>query len=113
MRMFRLARPAFRNGIQLVLEAMLQSPLFLYRIELSDRQDSEQLIALSGFEIASRLSFMLWNTVPDTTLMTAAQNGQLDMLEEHRHNKRAVTSDYDVVVATNMATVRAEMFACS
>ena len=34
---------------------------------------------------------------------------QLDMLEEHRHNKRAVTSDYDVVVATNMATVRAEM----
>jgi len=71
--------PAFRNGMQLVIEALLQSPLFLYRIELSDRQDAEQLIALSGYEVASRLSFMLWNTLPDTMLLTAAASGALDM----------------------------------
>lgn len=69
--------PAFRNGMQLVIEALLQSPLFLYRVELSEQLNSEQLIPLSGYEIASRLSFMLWNSLPDSMLLAAAQNGQL------------------------------------
>lgn len=67
-----------RNGTQLLIEAILQSPLFLYRVELSDRQDGDRVIPLSGYEVASRLSFMLWNTLPDTTLLDAARDGILD-----------------------------------
>jgi hypothetical protein len=63
-------------GIRLVLEAFLQSPYFLYRIE-SSATKSGDVIPLDGWEIASRLSFMLWNTMPDPELFRAAAAGEL------------------------------------
>lgn len=66
----------FAAGVRVVLEAMLQSPHFLYRIELStDRVDGR--IQLSSWEIASRLSYALWDTMPDDELFRAAQAGEL------------------------------------
>ncbi|HTV21150.1 MAG TPA: DUF1592 domain-containing protein [Polyangiaceae bacterium] len=61
------------DGAQLVLEAMLQSPHFLYRTELGDDG-----AALSGFEIAAKLSFLLRNTTPNDELLDAAASGALD-----------------------------------
>jgi hypothetical protein len=68
--------PAFEAGARVTIEAMLQSPLFLYRVESSD-QASGSAVALSDYEIASRLSYMLWNTMPDQTLFDAAAAGAL------------------------------------
>jgi hypothetical protein len=67
---------AFTDGVQLVIETMLQSPNFIYRSELgTDGQP------LSAYEVASKLSFLLRNTMPDDPLLTAAQSGQLDRPE--------------------------------
>src|SRR5262245_32997282 len=61
------------DGAQLVIEAMLQSPHFLYRTELG-----ADGAPLSGFEIATKLSFLLRNTTPDDALLDAAASGELD-----------------------------------
>lgn len=63
-------------GARLLIEAVLQAPFFLYRFELSETPDGE-VIPLTDYELASRLSYMLWNSMPDETLMTAAKNGEL------------------------------------
>ena len=63
---------AFANGVELVIRAMLQNPNFLYRMELgADDQP------LSGFEIASKLSFLLRDRTPDDALLDAAERGEL------------------------------------
>ncbi len=61
----------FHKGLEFALAALLQSPNFLYRAELgsSGRYDD--------FELATRLSYFLWNTTPDDELLTAAEAGEL------------------------------------
>lgn len=66
----------FNKGARVVIESLLQSPHFLYRVELSAKPDG-MLLAPSSHEIASRLSFMLVNTTPDGALMAAADMNQL------------------------------------
>lgn len=70
----------FAKGARLVIQAMLQSPRFLYRIEDS-RDVKDGLIPLDGHEIATKLSYMLWNTMPDDALFDAAESGALDTPE--------------------------------
>lgn len=69
---------AFVDGVNLVLQAMLQSPFFVYRAELSDKADQNGRIPLNGYEIATKLSYMLWNTMPDDKLLDAAAAGELN-----------------------------------
>ncbi len=64
---------AFADGVRLVIEAMLQSPNFVYRSELGTDG-----APLSGYEMASKLSFLLRNTTPDDALLDAAAAGELD-----------------------------------
>jgi hypothetical protein len=52
---------------------MLQSPHFLYRSELGT--DSGGTYTLTPHEVASRLSYLLWGTMPDQQLMAAAGRG--------------------------------------
>ena len=72
------APDAFELGARLVLQAMLQSPHFLYRLERRDAVD-----ALSGrptpssFELATRLSYLLWASAPGPELLDAAERGDL------------------------------------
>jgi hypothetical protein len=61
----------FMKGAQLVVEAMLQSPDFLFRLDATSNQKWKPYAA------ASRLSYMLWDSMPDTALMDAAANGEL------------------------------------
>lgn len=68
---------AFESGVEITLRAMLQSPHFLYRVEASTAAQSGR-IKLNGYELATRLSYALWNTTPSDTLLTAAGNGELD-----------------------------------
>jgi hypothetical protein len=66
-------RGDFTRGAQVVIEAMLQSPKFLFRLE----RGGEWL----GYERASRLSYFLWDSMPDQELMRAAAAGELATAE--------------------------------
>jgi hypothetical protein len=67
---------AFANGAELVMRALMQSPHFLYRVE-SSTLAAEKKIWLNGYEVASRLSYGLWNTMPTAELFAAAKAGEL------------------------------------
>lgn len=71
----------FVAGVELTLSAMLQSPYFLYRVERSTEVEADGLVALDPWEIATRLSYTLWNTMPSDELMEAAETGALDTRE--------------------------------
>jgi hypothetical protein len=72
----------FLAGVQLVLEAFLQSPHYVYRVELGGTKGSGgELIPLGPYELATRLSYLLWNTMPDDALLDAAAKGELDTPE--------------------------------
>ena len=63
-------------SIRLVLEGMLQSPHFVYRVE-SSTDVAEGLVPLDDYEVASRLSYFLWGSMPDDELFAAAAGGDL------------------------------------
>ncbi|MCU0672651.1 MAG: DUF1592 domain-containing protein [Myxococcota bacterium] len=64
----------FDVGRRLVLEAMLQSPHFLYRVE---REPTTGARDLDAHELASRLSYLIWGSSPDAELSRAADDGSL------------------------------------
>lgn len=61
-----------------VLEAMLQAPAFVFRLERELSGQLGQKRYLDGYELASRLSFFLWESAPDDELLTLADAGSLD-----------------------------------
>jgi mono/diheme cytochrome c family protein len=68
----------FDAGIQRALERLLVSPQFLYRIErVPEGVAPGQTFAIAPLELASRLSFFLWSSVPDKELLELAISGQL------------------------------------
>ena len=68
----------FDRGIQLALERILADPNFLFRIERDPPQALPGAVyRLSDLEIASRLSFFLWSSIPDEELLNTARAGQL------------------------------------
>src|SRR5690606_2528343 len=76
------ATEGFEHGLRLVVQALLQSPQFLYRLEL-DRsrpmaaQGGETGYQIDSHEMASRLSYFLWASMPDDELFEAAAADQL------------------------------------
>jgi hypothetical protein len=64
-------------GLELGLRGVLLSPHFLYRPELDPDPTSETSHPLSDWEIASRLSYFLWSSIPDDALHDAAAAGEL------------------------------------
>lgn len=72
------AKTSHEHGIELVLRGMLQSPRFLYRVELgSSDKVAENAVRLSDYEMAARLSYVFWKTLPDSALTQAAAAGKL------------------------------------
>ena len=66
------------QGIQLAIRAMLVSPHFLFRIEHDpDPTDSAKVHEISDIELASRLSYFLWSSMPDDVLLGLAETGEL------------------------------------
>ncbi len=69
---------SFDAGVQLALERMLVDPDFLLRIEREPAGAAPaRPYPLSGVEVASRLSFFLWGSIPDAPLLDAAERGAL------------------------------------
>jgi hypothetical protein len=84
----------FREGIRMVIEAALQSPHFLYRVELgSDAGPSEGIVHLNDWEMASRLSYFFWGTMPDDELFAAAEAGLLQTKEQISGQARRMLED--------------------
>jgi mono/diheme cytochrome c family protein len=68
----------FESGIQTAIEALLVSPEFLFRIESDPaRAQINTAHRISDLELASRLSFFLWSTMPDSELLDLAERGAL------------------------------------
>jgi hypothetical protein len=66
------------NGFRMVVEAMLQSPFFLYHHDVGATGTPQAgTVALTPYELASRLSYFLWNSMPDDTLFSLAANATL------------------------------------
>jgi hypothetical protein len=65
------------EGIEVMIRAALQSPNFLYRLELTSAADTRALVPLGPFELATRLSFLIWASGPDDALLDAAARGEL------------------------------------
>ena len=64
-------------GVQFAMQAALCSPKFLFHVESDDRPDAEGVQSLDEFQLASRLSYFLWSTMPDDELLDLADRGQL------------------------------------
>ena len=76
---YRAGRKAesFERGIQRGIESILVDPEFLFRVERDPTGASGPTARLSDLELASRLSFFLWSSIPDDTLLDLAEKGTL------------------------------------
>jgi mono/diheme cytochrome c family protein len=70
-------RGSFDTGIQLALRRVLASPSFVFRVEDETRAGSDDIFRISDIELASRLSFFLWSSIPDDELLAVAARGEL------------------------------------
>jgi mono/diheme cytochrome c family protein len=79
-------RAGFETGIGLAMQAVLVSPHFLFRVEIDPKPDDPKAIhPISQYELASRLSYFLWSSMPDDELFELASKKTLrepDVLEK-------------------------------
>jgi mono/diheme cytochrome c family protein len=83
---------SFDAGIQFALERLLVDPDFLLRVH-KDAKQSEAIYRLSDIEIASRLSFFLWSSIPDEHLLDLAERGQLSNPQTLEKEVRRMLAD--------------------
>lgn len=67
----------YRAAVQLMLKSMLVSPQFLFITPAEETESKEKIVRLDNYQLASRLSYLLWATMPDEELMLLAEQGQL------------------------------------
>jgi hypothetical protein len=65
----------FVQGIQLAIKATLLSPHFLFRVEVDPDRMSSTPHRLSDYELANRLSYFVWSSMPDDALLASAESG--------------------------------------
>jgi Protein of unknown function (DUF1592)/Protein of unknown function (DUF1588)/Protein of unknown function (DUF1595)/Protein of unknown function (DUF1587)/Protein of unknown function (DUF1585) len=96
----------FTTAVRLTVQAMLQSPHFLYRVETGGEEVTRTTAAdadgktvdvvirrVTGYQLASRLSYLLWSTMPDDELFAAAASGELDTPEGVEAQARRMLDD--------------------
>ena len=71
-------RQSVEQGLQLAIQAMLVSPHFLFRVERDpDANNAAAVHRVSNIELASRLSYFFWSSMPDDELLALAESGKL------------------------------------
>ena len=83
----------FYTAVSLVVQAVLQDPEFLYRIEVGTDVGDGVTFALSDHELAARMSYLLWGSTPDGALLDAADDGQLVDAVQRRTLAQAMLAD--------------------
>jgi hypothetical protein len=101
----RASRGTFEGGIQLALRRMLADPAFLFRAERDPAGVAPgATYAVSDLELASRLSFFLWSSIPDEALLRSAEErrlrNQTDVLAQVR---RMLADDRSASLVSNFA----------
>jgi len=115
----------FAVALQLTLQGVLQSPAFVYRLELDGDvgdADARGRIPVSSVEMASRLSYFLWGSMPDDALLQAGIDGRLAteegllaeldrLLADPRHVDAMLSFhsqwlDFDRILTTNKSAER-------
>ena len=92
--LFDLARSKGDNaetGLQLAMRAALVSPAFIFRVEPDPPQGSSR--ALGDFEIAARLSYFIWSTMPDDELFAKGRAGALKSTDEITRQTQRMLAD--------------------
>lgn len=90
----RTASADFATAMTVVVEAILQSPHFLYRVEPgAPIAGSSTHVRLGSYEMANRLSYLLWNTMPDDALFAAAESNALATPEGVEGEARRMLAD--------------------
>src|SRR5262249_11531562 len=85
---------SFESGIQAAIQRILASPKFVFRAEGHSTDVSPGTpYRLSDYEIASRLSFFLWSSIPDDELLNVAGQGRLNVPAVLDHQGRRVLAD--------------------
>jgi mono/diheme cytochrome c family protein len=95
----------FDSGISRALSAVLINPEFLFRVEADPNKTSPGgVYRMSDLELASRLSFFLWSSIPDDELLDAAIRGKLSRPDElERQTRRMLADERAFNLATNFA----------
>lgn len=83
----------FDGAVQLTVTAMLQTPLFLYRMESGTDAVGDRQLDLAPHELASRLSYFLWESMPDDELLAAADANELATDEQIAAQTRRMLDD--------------------
>lgn len=68
---------SMESGMRLAVQGVLTSPNFLFRVELDDRPQPGAAKDLNPYQLASRLSYFLWASMPDDALTSKAADGSL------------------------------------
>jgi len=68
---------SWESSMQMAMQAVLCSPKFLFRVELDSNPSDSAARPLDDFQLASRLSYFIWNTMPDDELLNLAERGEL------------------------------------
>ena len=95
----------FDAGVAKALSAVLMNPSFLFRVELEPDQIAPgSTYRISDIELASRLSFFLWSSIPDDELLDTAIRGELSRPGElERQARRMLADPRSYNLATNFA----------
>jgi hypothetical protein len=85
---------SYAKGIELLVQAILQSPQFLYRVDALRAPTVETgAMPVGGYELAGRLAFTLWGSVPDQQLLSAAAEGRLATAADVEREARRLLQD--------------------
>lgn len=93
MSIFDEDESTFEGSVKVGVMAVLASPHFLYRWELDDRQIESEARVLGGHELAARLSYFLWSSMPDEELTQMASKNQLGELPVLRAQVKRMLAD--------------------
>ena len=84
----------FEDGVRLALRRMLASPSFVYRPEAEPQRAAQGTIyPITDLELATRLSFFLWSSIPDEELLRLGESGQLSKPDVLGTQVRRMLSD--------------------
>lgn len=93
----------FTEAMKLPLQAILVSPHFLFRVE-HDGETKESVRKLTEYELASRLSYFLWSSMPDEVLYESAKQGKLSDPEVlGAHTRRMLKDPKAIALVENFA----------
>ena len=100
-----LAKGGFRRGIEKSLQAILVSPNFLFRLEKDPPEIKPGIpYRISDIELASRLSFFLWSSIPDEELLSLAE-------KKHLHDPLVLKNQVQRMLADRRSSALVENFA--